>query len=217
MVKEKIVESTILIYEELYQQCTLQKNFVMLLRENEYKWLNTFADFIVKQYREEEISTDLLIRYFEFQFSRYVGIEPPKSKRTHGRNTILLQWVIGKKAIEAWKSRDLKKNWLIKLKLREEFTLQLNKAFKKENKAKQASGTLRLLNAVNQLEEQTKLKFYNLPEGLVWCGTVNTVFNPCSEVCAGCINKTPCMEILQQNYPKLFKIRMKIWQEMKNN
>lgn len=210
MTNLEIYKATIQIYEELYMQATLKRNY--LLRETPVvqQQLTAFADFVLKQYGSEEATVDLLIRYFEWQFSRFVGVQT-----RYGANSILLHWLIGKKAMAEWVKRDPRKNWLVKVKVKKEFQLKLYKAFAIEKQTAAANALKEEALATNPTEEKLKLKhdLYNKPEGLVWCGTLNTLFNPTSELCLACTNQEACRHILQREYPKTYKIRIKAWQQ----
>jgi hypothetical protein len=208
MTRDDLYNATIDIYNELYRQATLVKDFKLTIRAAEDKLLNKFVDFMFAKYSEDAITIDLLIRYFQHQFSRYVGVRPPKHRRTHGRNTILIHWLIGKKAFEDWNEREVNKNWLVRLRVNKEFTLKLHKAFAVQIHKAKVEDTENFITSIDRTEENVKLKFYNKPEGLTWCTTITTLFKPVSELCCNCIHKEYCKIILRNEFPNIYKKRL---------
>jgi hypothetical protein len=193
----KLYPATIVVYEELFRQATLNKNYKHRTTRVDRLLICRFIKWINKKYHSSQINETLLIQFFEFQFSRYSGIKTPK-----GKNVILLNWLIGQKAIMAWEDRVIKKRYLVTWRCNKEFRLKLNKAF-----AVKVKGSSFLLK-INQYEEQSKNRFYNSPEGYIYCGQMTTLYNPLSDLCQGCNYKKECEERLKINFEKLYKSRI---------
>lgn len=199
----QIKEFTILIYEELYKQCTLKRSFKLYIGKDVEGYLATFSQFLLQTYRLEEITYDLFIRYFEFQFSRYAGI-----KTRYGKNSILIHWLIGQKAIKLWQERDVKKNWIIKFKVKKDLNLKLRDTFAVYVKEQTQKKLHQELVALNEFEEREKKMFFNKPEGFLWCITTTSAYNPRSKLCENCNNKIDCLNYLQNKQPKIYELRI---------
>lgn len=194
----KLYPATIATYEELFQQATLNKNYKHKITRRDRLLICRFIKWINKKYHSTQINESLLIQFFEFQFSRYSGIATPK-----GKNVILLHWIVGPKAIKEWENRVVKKRYLVTWRINKEFKLQLKKAFV-EVKVKSNIFLLK----VSAYEEQSKVRFYNSPEGYVYCGQMTTLYNPLSDLCKECNYKQDCQERLKLNFEKLYKLRI---------
>ncbi|HSY76447.1 MAG TPA: hypothetical protein VK890_06305 [Bacteroidia bacterium] len=146
-----------------------------------------------------QITESLLIGYFEFQFSRYSGIKTPR-----GKNNIMLNWVIGQKAMQAWLTRNIKKRYFVKWKINKDFKLKLKLAFKSEVKVNNGPS---FLNQLNQYEEQEKQRFHNTPDGYGYCAMMTTLYTPNSILCRSCKFKLACIERLKINFNNLYQKR----------
>jgi hypothetical protein len=193
----KLYPATIAIYEELFQQATLNKNYKHKTTRRDRLLICRFIKWINGKYHFTQVNESLLIQFFEFQFSRYSGIATPK-----GKNVILLHWIVGQKAIIAWENRNIKKRYLVTWRINKDFKLKLKEAFKEVKVNKN-----NFLLKVNTHEEQSKVRFYNLLEGYIYCGQMTTLFNPVSDLCNGCNYKQECIERLKLNFEKLYKLR----------
>jgi hypothetical protein len=197
---EKVIIS---LYEELFRQATLNRNYKLHLNPNDKTLVRKFIDWINSTYHESQIGEDFFINYFEFQFSHYHGMISEK----FGRNRIMLNWVIGKKAIQRWEERDSSKRWLVKLRVNSEFSLNLKEAFKEEKKKVNISNKSKFILELNKTEEGYKKRFYNELKGFVFCQMFTTLYNPISPLCQSCTNKDICIKTIQTELPEFYKLR----------
>lgn len=188
------------LYQQLYRQATLHSNFKYKSSLQDRRLTCKFIKWLRSTYTVHQITEALLIQYFEFQFSRYSGIITPK-----GKNNIMLNWIIGPKAINAWQNRDIKKRWLVRWHINKDFRLQLIKTFP-------SVVTVNLRYVIKKQtrphEEQAKFRFYQQPKGYLYCAQMTTLYNPASAYCTGCHFKVTCQERLRLIYPELYKKRM---------
>lgn len=191
-----LYECILKLYEEFYRQVSLKGHYVFYPSTNDKKLTCKFIRWI-KNNKKSHANSSFLISYFEFQFSHYSGIETK-----YGKNQILFNWLIGPKAIERFEKRNVSKRWLVRLKMREEVDLNLNKAFKNFGKPKTT-----YVNKLYDYEENDKKRFYNKPQGFIFCLTTTTLFNPISQICLNCNNKIDCKKALQANINKLYILR----------
>lgn len=197
---EKVIIS---LYQELFRQSTLNRNFVFIPTHNERVSIEKFSKWIEEKYFKSEIDTGFLIQYFEFQFSHYYGMTT-----RFGKNRVMLNWIVGKKAIERWEERDLSLKWTVKVKINSEFTLNLKNTFKEEVKKKNIDLKSSFIIEINKNEEHYKQRFYNTLKGFAYCQLFTTLYNPKSSLCDKCTNKKLCTDILKNELPEFYKLRV---------
>lgn len=194
----QLYPATVAIYQELYKQAALHPNFKYKINKRDRSLICSFVGWLNKNYKPYQLNEAFLIQYFEYQFSRYSGVVTPK-----GKNNIMLNWLIGVKAQQAWSERKISKRYIVRWRCNKDFQLKLKTAFKKE---------IRVIDnpflKLNPNEEHEKQRFYNKPTGYIYCADMTTLYNPASKLCEGCIFKAECIERLQLNLPKLYKIRL---------
>ncbi len=201
MTGSQIYQAVIRIYEEFYRQATLKQSFEFKHHPSERKYIVQFTKWFKQRYREQK-SINVLIKYFEFQFSHYAGISTK-----YGKNSIVLNWIIGKAAIKRWEDRDIEKGWLVKIRLKRDVDMKLSKAFKSEIMKERQEASRKMFDEVNDYEEKEKQRFYNTIKGFIYCMTTTTLYNPKSKFCEGCNNKKICEFTLKNNLPEIHKLR----------
>ena len=201
-----LFESTRLIFQELYAQATVRSGYIFKPKPMHVRAMVKFVKWIEKTY-PTQCNVDFLVRYFEFQFARYAGIKTQRRGVFNGVNTIMIGWLIGEKAQEHWELRDIKRNVIVKYKVRKEVHLNLKKAFRNEQKKENIAHIKKMYGAVPLYEDGFKSRFYNTEEGLVWCWQNTTLHHPASELCKGCDNAPNCIKLQEKHYPLIFKIR----------
>lgn len=199
----KIYSAIIAIYEELFKQTTLNRNYKLIPNKVDRKLIISYIKWLDEKYHKEEIGVDFLINYFEFQFSHYVGM------KTKFNKVIMLNWLIGKKAIERWEKRNPKLKWIVKVRINSEFSLNLRETFKAENQIKKQTEREGFISQTNESEEIYKRRFHDTLKGFVYCQMFTTLYNPKSELCKVCLNREICKETLKTELPKFYKLRIK--------
>lgn len=186
------------LYEEFYRQVSLNPDFKYFPdskgNKKDQLMICKFIKFLRKDYNQQ-YDINFLIDYFKFQFSHYAGV-----KTKYGTNAIMIHWIIGPTAIKRWQDRDVRKKWLVRVKLKSEVQLKLFKVYKQK------------LNndfvTVYAYEEVDKMRYHNTENGFAYCRFMTTLYNPASSACKTCIFKDKCKTILQENHPKLYKLRI---------
>ena len=204
MIRQECFQLTINIYQEFYRQITLNQDYVFVLDKlgRREKVINKFIDYVDSKYDLKSIGLDFLINFFESGFNLYYDSKHLK----YGTSSIQIEWIIGTKAIQRYeKIRDIDNKYYRKSrKIRKEITLRIVDKFK--------STSISNLTAVNELltsgdisfYETEKKRFFNTPEGLLWCTSNTTLYNHKSKLCEECCNRNKCKEILKENYYKLY-------------
>lgn len=192
------------LYTEFYRQVSLNRNFTYNPSHSGLKTdqliICRFIKFLKTDYNQQA-DIGFLIDYFKFQFSHYSGINT-----SYGKNAIMLHWIIGEKAIKRWKDRDVRKKWIVRVKLKNEVELKLVETFnkiKRQDRAKQG-----IFINLQKHEEIDKNRFFNQDKGFDYCLVTTTLFNPLSELCLSCNMNKHCKTILEKNHPKLYKLRI---------
>lgn len=191
----KLSSAIILLYESLYQQISLKTHYRFLPNRTDKLLICKFIRWI-RVNKKTHANVDFLIAYFEFQFSHYEGVQT-----SYGKNSIMFNWIIGPLAIKRFEQRKVSQRWLVRLK-NKNIKLNLKKVLQNFDKVKKP-----YVNQIYPYEEQEKLRFYNTPKGFVYCLNTTTLYNPISEVCSKCKNRTDCIKTLKSEFPKLFELR----------
>lgn len=190
------------LYTEFYIQVSLNRNFKYNPShsgmKSDHLIICRFIKFLKQDYNQQA-DINFLVDFFKFQFSHYVGI-----KTSYGTNAIMLHWIIGPKAIERWKQRDVRKKWIVRVKLKNDVELKLLTTYKKINQKDEKQVFL----LIHKHEERDKAKHHNTNKGLNYCAFTTTLFNPKSTFCTSCIFKENCKILLSKNHPKLHKLRI---------
>lgn len=203
MNKQEICKATIELYTEFFRQVTLNKNYTFIRFGRDIIQIGRFADWMLTQYKPEQIGITFLIDFFKFQFSRYAGVNT-----AYGRNAIMIHWLIGNKARQAWLNQKHSKKWLVKFKLKKEVELRLIDAFKEQLKKQSNTKAIKRHKKVHLHEEVEKKRFYNTKKGFLYCHGTTTLYNKKSALCEGCKFKTDCIISLKNQFPELHKIRI---------
>ncbi len=202
MNKYQISQAIIQLYTEFFRQVSLNKNFIFKRWSKDIKTISKFSDWLLKEYKQEQIGILFLIDFFKFQFSRYAGVNTQ-----YGRNIIMLNWLIGDKAKKAWLDQKHSKKWIIKVKLKKSVEIQLIKAFEEQIKNSKSSALKSRYLKIHEHEEIAKQRFFNTKKGFLYCHGTTTLYNKKSSLCSECLFKEDCQESLKSQFPKLYDIR----------
>lgn len=203
MTEQDIYEAVVKIYEELFRQVTLHDRWVYRVKTSDKLKIEKFAKWCLRM--GEQIHVGWLISYFEYQFSRYAGT---MTKR--GKNQVLIHWLIGKKAISEYLTRDVKKSYPLK-RVRIQTRLNLYKIFAKEREAEQVKVYEAMALEINNDDEIIKQRLYNKLEGFVFCFENTTMFHQKSKWCIGCNFAERCVQLQQQHLKRIYNIRKKAY------
>lgn len=186
-----------------FRQVSGYANYKYNPRMTDLKMIVRFVNWGRNNYKGQ-FGADFLIKYFEFQYSYYSGL-----KTRFGKGVVMINWIIGDKAIKRYETRDIKNNRYAK------FFLNKNSSeyFKKQslNLSERRQEKLKIKEKyvleVHPIEEQFKQSFFNTEKGFVFCCTTTTLFNLKSDLCKKCDFAKQCKETLQANYPLIYKLR----------
>jgi hypothetical protein len=186
---EKIEDLSVMVgylYEYFYRELTSYKHYTFNPSEREIKQIQNFILILHKkhQYNIFSLGINWMIDYFAFQFEYWSKL----TTRFDGK--IMLNWIVGKKAIERWEGRN-KDHWKYFI---EEF-LSAKKIDKNNliNAFSRPAEGLYLQN--RRVEDIERSRFYNTPRGLLNCIEKTTRFSQRSSFCITCNYKIDCKKI----------------------
>lgn len=158
--------------------------------------IDKFITELSKRKIASSMGKDEMIKYFIFQFDYWLNINPVKTDFKVFR----LTWIIGSKALDRWINYPYK---------------DLTKA--RGNLSKyDIESIITSIGEVNPTrsvvdiklhEELEKKKFYNSPQGYVYCIEHTTLYNPLSPLCQECQFKEQCQIQLLINLPSIYSKR----------
>lgn len=196
----KLIEE---LQTHFFRQVSGYENYKFKVQQRDVAMIAKFVKWGKENYKDS-FSTDFLINYFEFHYSYYSRITT-----RFGKGVIMLNWIVGEKARERWKDRDLKNNRYIKFSLNKNSQGYLKNLYLSSRQKQKDREKIKYILEINNLEEEFKKAFYDSEKGFLFCCQQTTLYNGNSELCRNCKFKEQCKETLKSNYPKVFKIREK--------
>lgn len=187
--KEKL-KMIVNLYLELYVKVSMNENYVLNYSASQETMIYNFIDY----FGAMKITKDFLRAYFEFQFNYTYKFEK------FGKGKVMLNWVIGKKAIERWKDRD-------KFKFKYHILYGIKKHINISNKNPASIGWLDKLAKGLPHEDDQRAKHLNTNKGVLWCYSNTTMYNHRSDYCVMCKFSDICKLTLAEENPKLYKLR----------
>ena len=203
MEQSNIFTAICLLYQDLYSQTSCNSKYIYTPNRNDKVLIIRFIGYLKDNYNTTQTGENFLIKYFRFQFSRYAGVRTPK-----GTNSVMIGWLIGKKAIAAWEARDINKHYVVNYKINKQFQLSLNTALQSLKKVNVTIKTNKFLNDTHEYEEVEKRKYLNTEEGYIYCLQFTTLYNPNSKNCSNCRFSDNCINRLKTNYQQLYNVRI---------
>jgi hypothetical protein len=170
-------------FEFYYQQLYKDSGYRLNIAANEKLIQNFFKLLLKRGYPEYSLGSDFINSYFSFQ------IEYWREKEIKRRPT--LNWFIGEKAVNRF--FDVK-DWST-----QSYFVTLNTQDIKPYEATTQD---------NEYETQLKKKHHNKEQGFVFC-VENTSLYSTSPTCLSCRFKEDCKKLLKENYPLLWRKRLK--------
>lgn len=206
MTRDNCKKYIVLTYQEFYRQVTLNSDFKFEFDKlgRKEKVIDGYIDFIDNKYNLKSIGLEFIVNYFESGFNLWYDRKDLK----YGVNSIQIEWIIGKKAIERYeKIRDKDNKYFRKFRqIRKDISLNILGKLKLQIQVD--SGAIKtILDTVNEFEEKEKERYFNTEEGLMWCQSNTTMYNSNSKLCTSCSYRLRCKDMLRENMPNLYKRR----------
>ena len=155
---------------------------------------NKFVDY----YSEQNITID---KSFVYNFLKY-GLQSwfnPSCTEIQKRNC-RFSWIFGTEAIKRYNALNVKARADV---VRKGVQIDLCEHIK----VKTTTDASLVYLSVRNSEEKLKKEFHNTKKALAWCIANTSLFFHKSRLCATCLHKTDCKELLKTNFPKIYKLR----------
>lgn len=187
--KEKL-KLIVNLYLELYKKVAMNENYVLKYSEAQEKMIYNFID----HFGAEKIHDTFLKMYFEFQFNFTFKFEK------FGKGNVMLNWIIGKKAIERWSVRD-------KFKFKYHILYGIKQFVEISKKNDAYVGWWDQLAKGLAHEDIQRARYLNTNKGMLWCYSMTTMYNHRSDSCILCDFSDMCKATLKEEMPRLYKLR----------
>ena len=161
------------IYEHIYGYYSGNRNFELVLNEQNSKYLDSFIHIFERVYLGS-IDEEYILNYIVFQLRFY------EDKNTRlGKGKVYVNWVFGKKAIDRWLNKPEK--WLY---FNEQFLKRYNIPPAQENEEIQKEKR-------EFYKKQERKRFFGTEMGLIHCSQLE-LFDKFSKECLICKYKKIC-------------------------
>jgi len=151
-----------------------------------------YVQLLEKEYGMRSIGRRFVMEYFAYQYLRWF-----EKDDTRFGSTVMISWLIGKKAFERWMVRS--DGWLFRArqKILGPYAIALESIFP-------LSGTRYDAAALFSHEELIKERFRGSVDRIGHCVESTTLFNRRSKWCITCSDKKSCKDLLRAMYPSLY-------------
>jgi hypothetical protein len=175
-------------YEEFFGKVSGFMEYSFTPKPTQAKSVENFLLLLDKEVGLESIGETYLFDFLSYSF--YLKKD---QKTRFGKGVVMLNHVIGKKALSKW--MDKPDNWWYWTdKFLTEYGIK-----RPLIKSIEANSTL-LYTAEERIKQQSK--------GILNCSDFTTLFNPLSEFCNKCEEKLDCMSLLKEMYPNIYTKRI---------
>ena len=189
-------------YKYFYKKkYALQPNFNLRLSERQTKFFDTFIELIHKAY-DKSVGVEFLYTYFLYQF-QYWEEALPYVKAERGKN-IDASYIVGKKAVQRFIERNTAFDYKIE---KSDFAIKYKIVKDDLVKRENLNVHVFIVKRGRDTEAPIKMAAFNTYEGFVNCMDFSTLFDPKSDICAGCKFASDCKAVLKKNYPKMYRNR----------
>lgn len=201
MTREDCYNYTCFTYQEFYRKVSLKQDYVFdprvkLGSVSGSDYVNSFIDFLDKEWGLIRVDINMIFNFVEFGFSYRLKTLNEYNKISY----IKFNYIFCKKMYEVFLKR--------KHKITSYRRLNVNSnIYNKVVSLKQRIDSEIMLTNVNRQEEELKKIYYQQEESLIWCATQTSMYNDKSELCNKCNYRVRCKQILKQESPKIYKLR----------
>lgn len=187
----RIQNQIINLYEMLFSKVSGYREYSFSPTPKQQKQVENFTVLLSKKIGENAIDSGFIFDFMCFQFNLR------KDQKTRfGKGMVMLNHVIGNKAIDLWiKKGD---SWKFHV---EKFI----KEFRIHRPVEESK--IQDTDALQSGEERTRAMFLNQDEGLEVCVNTTTLFHPNSDSCLKCSVKLECQSIQLDIYPDIYHKR----------
>lgn len=178
-------------YELFFSRVSGNREYLFTPTPSQKKQIENFTTSICRLVGENAIDEDFIFMFIAYQFSLR------KDQKTRfGKGMVMLNHVIGKKALETWQHKP------------DSWGFHTTKFIKEKRIPRPVREQVKF-NASNLSfgEENLKSQYVNTEVGLEVCVNNTTLYHPQSEVCSRCEIALECQGIQSELYPELHNKR----------
>lgn len=188
--KQELYRYAVDIFIELVKQVTKRSRLNYRCNDSDVSAWNSFIDEF-----SARVGKEFVRKFAEYGIQSWFN---DGEVRDYSK-AVRFSWVFGKNAISRWK------------KLGAEVNVRITQNSLKQNYdinvVKHESNIGKVVTSLREVEERFKKEYHNTKRGLAWCIANTTLYHHKSSLCATCIYKKECKDILKNEYPKIYKIR----------
>jgi hypothetical protein len=185
-------EDIVTLYEHLSRKIDNRPHWKFLPTDKQNAMIDNFIDRLASEYRLKSIGKHFLLDYFSYQYLRWF-----EKNDTQFGKTVMLNWLIGPKAIERWNLRSEGSSFIVRQKILIPYSIHLEAIFPIKNTRHDAL-------ALFPNEEAIKERFKLDEARIGYCVENTTLFNKRSKWCLTCKSRTTCKNLLKKMYPSLY-------------
>lgn len=157
--------------------------------DRQLSMLQSFVNRIHKEYGPHSVGVRFLTDYLCYQYLRWF-----EKHDTRFGKTVMLNWLIGPKAIERWIAKSEGWSYIVRQKITTPYKIVAENSLFDVNKS----------TDLHQYEEDIKERFRNDKNRIGHCVQNTTLFNRKSKWCITCNDRKECKSLLQKTYPSLY-------------
>ncbi len=187
--KQRLFRFAVDSFLSLLQQVTKRKRIPYRCNDADVRAWNVFIDTFGDV--GEEFVRNFLLYGIQSWFNS-------GSERDYS-HSVRFSWIFGRAAIKRWNA--------LEGVVRTRCVRKSLKTNHKINTLVHKSELSELLNKIRPHEEAFKKEYYNTNRGLLWCIANTSLYFHRSPLCATCKFKMECKQILEKEYPRVYKIR----------
>lgn len=194
-----IREKVIALYELLYRKTNNYKDYTFVATPKQSAMVDNFIKRLEQYYSHSSITSDILIEYFLYAFA-----QRHDQKTRFGQGKVMLNWIIGPKALDRWINRDTSKAHYIATNY---FITQYAINRYELHQLIDDTTKQRDVTEIINYEENVKSLYHNTPEGQATCIESTTLYNHKSKWCVLCHYKQSCKILLHDNFRNIYVAR----------
>ena len=185
-------EDIVTLYEHLSRKIDVRPNWRFIPTEKQNVMIDNFITLLSKEYRLRSIGRHFLLDYFAYQYLRWF-----EKNDTQFGKTVMLNWLIGRKAFERWNLKSEGWSFIVRQKILIPYSIHLETIFPVRHTKHDAL-------AIFSNEENIKERFKADSQRIGYCVENTTLFNKRSKWCVTCSDRLACKKLLKTMYPSLY-------------
>jgi len=203
MTKDELFYELLNIAEQNYCRISGNKTHRFSLNEKRVLQIENLVNLIFEKVNNDSIGNDFVKDFISFVFSKSVG----RTNFLGIKDLPMFNQIFSRTAFNQYQKTEHWKKLYGKRNL-SKIAKKTNLILTSEEKEKRNTRFLDICLKVSNTEETEKSRFHGSQKGYQWCINFTTLYKPTSELCVNCVSKDKCKELLKENFPKIFEVRI---------